>query len=332
MRRHVLVLSLAALAFACAPAPPPPASDQPLPDGGAGAVDAAEPDVPVPASLQFLLAYENVRSAPYFPLEGVAGVAWYDDGTLYLCDEKGGRVHGYSEVDDLWFQFDNPGSRFFRPVDIRIDHFKALVLDMDDRSLLRYDLGGAYQDLLVNFRQLDPAYDRQPSSFDVDLDGRLAFTDGAQDQVLLLDSFLNLQPAIGGPGSHREQFDDPSGIVFLRDGGFVVADRGNRRLQTFTRLGYPDRIVGGEWDTHNPMLTPQGVDIDADGNLFVADPAAGAIHVYDHDMNHLFSAGSELGLLAAPTAPIDVAVGPGDRLAVSDRGREALLVYRIVYR
>jgi len=41
--------------------------------------------------------------------------------------------------------------------------------------------------------------------------------------------------------------------------------------------------------------------------------------------------GPELGLHAAPVAPIDVAVGPNDQLAVSDRERQAVLVYRIRY-
>ena len=48
-------------------------------------------------------------------------------------------------------------------------------------------------------------------------------------------------------------------------------------------------------------------------------------------MQHLFSLGSEVGLLAGPEIPLDVAVGPQDLLAVADRGRQAILVFRIVY-
>jgi DNA-binding beta-propeller fold protein YncE len=165
----------------------------------------------------------------------------------------------------------------------------------------------------------------------VDRDGRLVVTDASQQQILVLDAFLNLAQVLGDPGSHGEQFSDPSGIVFLPDGGFVVADRGNRRLQTYSRLAYFEGIVGGEFDLNNPMITPQGIDCDVHGNLFVADPAANAVHVFSRQWKHLFSMGSDYGLLAGPELPMDVAVGPDDLMAVSDRGREAVLVYRIVY-
>ena len=285
----------------------------------------------VPMGLELLRVFENERSAPYYPIEGIGGVAFYGDGTLYFCDEKGGRIHGHDASTDAWFQFDKPGTRFFRPVDIRIDQFSVLVLDMDGRDLLRYDLGGVFLDRLIEFNYLDPGYDRRPSSFDVDLDGGMVFTDAAEDQVLVLDQYLELRHVVGVPGSHPEQFREPSGVVFLRDGSFVVADRANRRLQHINRLGYHKRTIGGEWDPRNRMLTPQGLDTDAEGNLFVADPAAGVIHILTPELDYLFAVGSELGLQAAPVAPIDVAVGPDDQLAVSDRERQAVLVYRIRY-
>jgi hypothetical protein len=93
--------------------------------------------------------------------------------------------------------------------------------------------------------QIDPAYETAPFAFDIDVDGRLVVTDVGEQQVLLLDSFLALTGRIGGPGPHREQFDQPRGICFLPDGGFMVSDQGNRRLQRFSRLGYWDATVGG---------------------------------------------------------------------------------------
>ena len=102
-------------------------------------------------------------------------------------------------------------------------------------------------------------------------------------------------------------------------------------MQRYNRLGYFEGIVGGEFDPHNPLVTPQGVDCDFHGNLFLADPAVSTVHVFSRSLRHLFSVGSEQSLLAAPAIPIDVAVGPDDLLAVSDRGREAILVYRIIY-
>ena len=304
--------------------------------GGGGAGRHVAGDVPAapgttPARLDFLYAFENERHAPYFPLEGLGGVAYAQDGGLYVCDEKGGRVHGYLPATDTWTQFAAPGSRPYRPVDVRVDGFSVLVLDMGGRLLLRYDLQGAFQDRLLSFDHLDPVIQRLPTSFDVDRDGRVVVTDANEQQILMLDSFLSLTQTLGGPGSHREQFQDPSGVVFLPDGGFLATDRGNRRLQHYNRLGYFERVVGGEFDLDNPLITPQGLACDGHGNVFVADPAASDVHVYSRDLRHLFSLGTELGLAADPELPMDVAVGPEDLLAVTDRGRGAVLVFRIVY-
>lgn len=286
---------------------------------------------PAPRRLDFLYAFENTRDAPYFPLEGVAGVAFGADGTLFFCDEKGGRVHGHEARSGDWYLFDAPPERPFRPIDVRVDGFSVLVLDAGRRLLLRYEYGGVFHDRLLDFGNLDATTGRVPSAFDVDRDGRLVCSDGASHQVLLLDNLLVLQQVLGGPGAHREQYYEPSGVVFLPGGGFVAADRGNRRLQWYNRLGYFESVVGGEFEPRNPLLTPQGLDVDRAGNLFVADPAAGAVHVFDAALHHLFSAGSELGLLAAPLTPLDLAIGPDGLLAVSDRGRQAILVYRIAY-
>jgi sugar lactone lactonase YvrE len=298
-----------------APAPPPP-------------VDSGRP---VPQRLDFLYLYENDRTAPYYPLEGVGGVAYASDGTLFLCDEKGGRVHGCEGGTGEWYQFDAGPEQPFRPVDVQVDGFSVLVLDYGSRLLLRYETGGALQDRLLSFRNLDATRDRLPVAFDVDRDGRIVCADAGAEQIVLFDAFLNLSQVLGEPGTHREQFRAPSGVIFRDDGGFVVADRGNRRLQWYNRLGYFEGVAGGEFEPRNPLLTPQGLDTDQYGNLFVADPAASAVHVFGPDLGLLFSAGSELGLLAAPQQPLDVAVGPEDLLAVSDRGRQAVLVYRIVY-
>jgi len=287
---------------------------------------------PVADGLEFLAVYENVRDAPYFPIEGIAGVAFADDGTLVFCDEKGGRVHALDPLELTWYHFETPGSRFFRPLDVCVDQFSVLVLDGDGSDLLRYDLDGMLLGPLVDFDGLDPGYRRLPAACAVDIDGRMAFADPGEDQVVVLDEYLALERVVGGPGSHPEQFDEPSGVAFLPDGAFVVADRGNRRLQVFNRLGYLEREIGGEFDRENALLTPQGLAADDFGNLFVADPVAGAVHVYGPDLRRLFALGPELGLVASPEAPIAVALGPDDLLAVTDRNRQALLLYRIIYR
>lgn len=299
--------------------------------GDAAHDEATRPVGATPVRLEFLAAYENVPGAPYYPLDGIAGCGYGPDGTLLVCDEKRGLVHALDGRDLTWYEFDDPPSRPYQPLDAVVDGLKILVLDQAGASIQRFDLNGAWLDELVDLRQVDPGDAPLATSFAIDRDGRFVVADAASQQVLLLDTFLSLHLRVGGPGSVSDQFRDPSGVAFLLDGGFVVADRGNRRLCHYGRNGFFEDTVGGDFEVNNPFVAPQGLDGDRYGNLFVADPGSGRLHVLDHRRRLLFSTGPELSLQAAPLAPLDVAVSPDGTLAVTDRGRAAILLYRIIY-
>lgn len=300
-------------------------------DAGRAADDVPRGVGSRPVGLMFLTAYENVPGTSYFPLDGIAGCAFGPDGTLLVCDEKRGRVHALDPRDLTWYEFDEPASRPYQPLDAVYDGLKVLVLDRAGASVQRFEPGGAWLDELVDLRQVDPGDEPLATSLAVDRDGRLVIGDAVSQQVLLLDSFLALHLRVGGPGTVSDQFRDPMGVAFLADGGFVVADRGNRRLCRYGRSGFFEGTVGGDFAVDNPFVAPQGLDTDRFGNLFVADPGAGRIHALDHRLRVLFSAGPEMSLQAAPSVPLDVAVGPDGTLAVTDRARSAILVYRILY-
>jgi sugar lactone lactonase YvrE len=303
---------------------------------GGGVRNLAREDLPravgaTPVGLEFLTAYENVQGAPYFPLGGVAGCCYGPDGTLLVCDEKRGLVHALDPRDLNWYTFDEPASRPYQPVDAVYDGLKVVVLDQAGASCQRFEPGGAWLDELVDLRQLDPGDEPLATALAIDRDGRMVIGDATSQQVLLLDTFLSLYLRVGGPGAVGDQFRDPAGLVFLPDGGFLVADRGNRRLCRYGRNGFFEGTVGGDFMVDNPFVAPQGLDTDRFGNVFVADPGSGKLHVLDHRLRPLFSTGPELSLQAAPSVPVDVAVSPDGTLAVTDRSRAAILLYRIVY-
>ncbi|MEZ4388363.1 MAG: NHL repeat-containing protein [Candidatus Krumholzibacteriia bacterium] len=284
-----------------------------------------------PLAVEFQYAFTNVPTADYYPFEGLTGLAWGEDGSLVVCDAGRGRVHILDPRTRTWRGLDNPGVRGFRPLAARIDGFKVLVLDGTSRAIYRYDIKGTYQDRIVDLTSIDPAYETTPRDFDLDRDGRVVVTDAGEQQVLMLDTFLALQGRVGHPGPHPEQFDQPSGICYLPDGGFMVADTGNRRLQRFNRLGYGVAVIGGFFDAHNPFVAPQGLAADRWGNVYVADVAAGVVQVVDGTDAVVMLVGPDEALEGSLLAPISVAVGPDQQLAVADRERRAVLVYRLIY-
>lgn len=307
----------------------------PDPRAGAGTGAGRVRYEPRPGStvigLDFLYSHENTAESAFYPLEGLAGCHYSPDGTLIICDELRGKVFGLDPRSRRWFEFDSPSSRSFKPVDVTVDGFRVLVLDLGGGSVQHFNLSGAWREELVDVRQLDPGAVVQPTCFSIDRDGRMVIGDAGQQEVLLLDSFLSLHTRIGGPGSLGDQFRDPSGIVFRDDGSFLVSDRGNRRLSVYSRQGFYETSIGGDFDPANPFAAPQGLAVDRFGNVFVADQGNGLIHVLDANLRLNFSAGQELELRGVPLAPVGVAVGPDDELAVTDRARSAILVYRIVY-
>ncbi len=296
----------------------------------AGGAAAAHPGTRVSA-LEFLYSFENDSSSPYFPIGGIAGCEYGPGGTLIFCDEKRGKVHALDPMRQTWYEFETPVARPYTPVDVRVDGFKVLVLDPGGGRIYRFDLNGILLDVLLDLDQVDPGYPIQATAFDVDQDGRMLITDLGRQQVLLLDSFLKLTMRIGGPGSLGDQFHDPMGILFRTDGSFLVSDQGNRRLTTYGRLGFFVGVVGGVFDKDNPFVATAGLDRDRFGNVFIADPGNGTLHILDPDLRPRFSAGKEFTLQGTPLTPIDVAVGPGELLAVTDLARSAVLVYRIIY-
>ncbi len=283
------------------------------------------------STLEFLYSFENDSSAPYFPVNGIAGCCYGPGGTLMFCDQKRGKVHALDPMLQTWYEFDTPLARPYTPLDVKVDGFKVLVLDPGGGKIYRFDLNGTLLDVLLDLDQVDPGFPIRATAFDVDQDGRMIITDQSRQQVLLLDSFLNLTMRLGDQGSLRDQFQDPMGLVFRVDGSFLVSDQGNRRLDLYGRLGFFEGSYGGVFEVDNPFVAPAGLDRDRFGNVFVADPGNGRIHVLDPDLELRLDAGSEFSLQGAPLTPVDVAVGPGDLLAVTDVARVAVLVYRIVY-
>ncbi len=305
------------------------------PRDAAGNLPATGASTPRPGTavvaLKLLRTYENDPAELYYPLEGLSGCEYSAEGTLIFTDEKRGKVFGLDGGTRQWYEFDTPFVRPYQPVDVAVDGFKVLVLDKSSGQVTRYDLNGAFLDVLVDIRRVDAVIQTSPSSFAVDRDGRMVIADMAQQQVLLLDAFQNLNMRIGDPGSGEDQFSGPTGLAFLPDGSFLVSDRDNRRLVRYGRLGFFDGLVGGDRLAANPFLAPMGIDADRYGNVFVADPGQGVVHVLGKRLTYEFAIGEELDGPEALKAPMDVSVGPDDLLAVTDRTRAAVLVYRIIY-
>lgn len=130
-------------------------------------------------------------------------------------------------------------------------------------------------------------------------------------------------------------YNAPRGIAISAAGDLYVADTGNHRILMVTTAGVRSHIAGstrriaGFLDggaTSSRFSSPTGVAIDADGNIFVTDSGNKAIRqvtAYGTVVTVAGGAasGSSNGTTQSATfsAPVDVTLVPGDRLAIIDR-------------
>jgi sugar lactone lactonase YvrE len=209
------------------------------------------------------------------------GVAVDFNGNAVVADGSPGRLVLFDRGGARALEFDLPaGNPSFYPTDLALYGFFVYVVSERDRNLLRFDNNGTYRDVLVNFDQLTGTRRVSPYGVGVDTQGRIAITDIENHQILLIDSFLRLDILFGNYGSFPGQLDTPLGVSFSPGGDVIVADTGNRRIQCFSDAGEPRYIVPGP-EHDNPLVLPRRAVIDKEDRLFVADPEAGRVFVFD---------------------------------------------------
>ena len=245
-------------------------------------------------------------------------------GTVYVGDGAPGRIVCWPASGKGSIEFQKPTQQAgFYPSDIEVSGFFVYALDPVRRTLLRFDNRGAYRDILIKFDELAPGGRITPSGLDVDRYGRIAVSDLVGHQVIVFDTYLAVELALGNYGSSWGQFDGPQGVAFAPDGGFVVTDTGNRRVQLFDAGGKFSRSVPmGE---NNPLVKPRRAVADAGGNVYVADPDARRVFVFAVDgtlARSLFPAN------AIDFRPTDVEIDASGSIYVTDTASASVFVFR----
>ena len=314
-RTRSSILGAAALAVGCAGAP---AGDAPpAPPAGAR---ATAPSDSIPPVLAFHTCERLTLGAP--------GAVCVDfNGSVVLADGSPPRLVSYDPAARSCQEFEAPADRpAFRPSDVSIRGFFVYAVDEANRLLLRWDSSGAYRDVLLSFEELAERRRVSPYGLDVDTSGRIAITDVENHQVLVLDTYLDVDVAFGNYGSFDGQLDTPQGVSFTPRGELLVADTGNARLQVFSDAGGFRRAIPPP-DGVNPLRRPRRAVAGEDGRIFVADPVAGRVFEFAPD--------GRLARAIVPDAPgafqpSDVALGRDGVLYVTDVASQTLYAIKVM--
>jgi len=141
-----------------------------------------------------------------------------------------------------------------------------------------------------------------PRAIAVDSEERVYVADTGNKRIRVYTSDGQFMRDIGAGGSGVGQLDEPSGLVISPDGLLYVADTWNDRISVFTLDGQPvNRFAAGENRLVNSFRVRGWIAdlgnrpylaLDASRNvLYVTDPDAGRILIYDTNGNCLGSIG-----------------------------------------
>jgi len=311
-RASILLPAALAVCAACAPA-----SD--TAPGGArpSTVPAADSLAP---SLSFHACERLVIGSPVAVCVGFNGVA-------ILADQSPPRLVSFDPATNACQEFQAPGDRpAFRASDVSVRGFFVYAVDEANRQLLRWDASGTYRDVLLSFEDLVVRRRVSPFSLDVDASGRVAVSDVENHQIVVLDTYLNVDVAFGNYGSFDGQMDTPQGVSFTPRGELLVADTGNARLQVFSDAGALRRVIPAPGEA-NPLRRPRRAVALEDGRIFVADPGAGRVFELAPDGRVI------RGIVPAGCTgfePTDVAPARDGVLYVTDAASKTLFAIRVM--
>jgi len=89
-----------------------------------------------------------------------------------------------------------------------------------------------------------------------------------------------------GSGAPQDLFQSPTDVAWDGQGNIFVADGiGNARIAKFTRDGVFVKSWGSRGTGEGQFSTPHGIQVDADGNVYVSDRGNKRIQVFDNDGN-----------------------------------------------
>ena len=130
-----------------------------------------------------------------------------------------------------------------------------------------------------------------PHGLEVDNEDHIWVTDCGLNQVFKFDADGNLLMTLGEarvPGGDSQHFNLPTDVAVTPDGSFYVSDGyGNSRVIKFSKEGnylFEWGLFGNE---KGEFIIPHGIDLDKEGNVYVADRENNRIQKFDSKGNFI---------------------------------------------
>ncbi|MDQ3809195.1 MAG: 6-bladed beta-propeller [Chloroflexota bacterium] len=284
------------------------------------------------------------ESAPASPAP--TGVAVDTEGNVYVSDYALDRVVKFAPDGALLGQWGASGStpgQFSAPFGIAVDERVVYVVDQLNNRIQKFAADGS---VLAVWGSGGASAGELRTPFGVAVSGgRVYVADFGNDRVQVFGADGSLLGVIGSRGSGEGQFLRPTGVAIDREGTIYVADHFNDRVQKFSAEGHFEgqlgataaslgaaSPLGGTFTTGaaTPPTTalaeaqlrrPEGIALDHDGNLWVADYGRDRVVKLASDGRLLLALGGRGSGPGEFLGPKGIAVdGLSGRVYVADTG------------
>ena len=220
-------------------------------------------------------------------------IAVAEDGSIYVADSMNHRIVHLDENGEILNTWGNGLSaaegEFNEPWSLSIGADGSVyVSDTWNHRIQKFTAEGEFVTTWGFFDQTeDPLSFWGPRDVAVDLDGNVIVTNTGNKRIAIFDDEGNSISQFGGFGFQAGQFDEPVGLAVGPNGVLYVADTWNQRIQSFLPNGDGSYLTFNSWEingwfgqslNNKPYMTA-----DDEGNLYVADPEAVRVLVFDEN-------------------------------------------------
>jgi DNA-binding beta-propeller fold protein YncE len=204
------------------------------------------------------------------------GVATNSKGHVFVFTRNGeptitlGGSRAFAHAGSSLYEFDQNG-KFVRQIGKQVYGFlqaQAVRVDAQDNIWVV----DRYSSMVIKFHP----------------DGTIAMLLGRKPESVDVPSAPNKGRQVAGApeasGMQSDLFEGPTDVAWDKAGNIFVADGlGNARVAKFTRDGVVVKSWGSRGSENGQFRTPHSVQVDADGNVYVADHGNKRVQVFDND-------------------------------------------------